>query len=117
MREQEEREDRGAAAGQLGTQFGVVEQLAVEDNEDAPIFIRDRLLAEVAERLSEYFPQMALTPREVEVLRLVAQGYSNKDVMQTLGISEKTVKAHLTNIFQRIGVSDESRIRHDGAPI
>ena len=48
-----------------------------------------------------------LTPREEEVLSLVGEGLANKQIARRLGISEKTVKAHLTNVFQRIGV--ESR--------
>ena len=47
-----------------------------------------------------------LTDREREVLRLVTRGLSNKLIARELGISEKTVKAHLTTVFQRIGVSD-----------
>jgi DNA-binding NarL/FixJ family response regulator len=47
-----------------------------------------------------------LTDREMEVLGLVAQGLANKQIAQRLGISERTVKAHLTSIFQRIGVTD-----------
>ncbi|HEV1997401.1 MAG TPA: response regulator transcription factor [Candidatus Dormibacteraeota bacterium] len=49
----------------------------------------------------------ALTPREEEVLSLVGEGLANKQIAKRLGISEKTVKAHLTSVFQRIGV--ESR--------
>ncbi len=45
-----------------------------------------------------------LTPREEEVLALVGRGLPNKQIAVQLGISEKTVKAHLTNVFQRIGV-------------
>lgn len=45
-----------------------------------------------------------LTPREEEVLALVGQGLANKQIAVQLGISEKTVKAHLTSVFQRIGV-------------
>ena len=41
---------------------------------------------EVAERLTEHFPQVALTPREVEVLQYVAQGYGNKEIGARLGI-------------------------------
>jgi DNA-binding NarL/FixJ family response regulator len=48
----------------------------------------------------------ALTDREREVLRLVTRGLPNKLIARELGISEKTVKAHLTTVFQRIGVSD-----------
>ncbi len=50
-----------------------------------------------------------LTPRETEVLVLLASGMANKEIGRALGISEKTVKAHLTNVFQRIGVSDRTQ--------
>ncbi len=44
-----------------------------------------------------------LTPREIEVLRLAAKGMSNKDIADTLFLSLRTVKAHLTNIFNKMG--------------
>jgi DNA-binding NarL/FixJ family response regulator len=47
-----------------------------------------------------------LTPREVEVLRLVGEGLANKQIARRLGISERTVKAHLTSVFQSVGVTD-----------
>ncbi|MDQ3733102.1 MAG: response regulator transcription factor [Actinomycetota bacterium] len=47
-----------------------------------------------------------LTPRELEVLRLVGQGLANKQIARRLGISERTVKAHLTSVFQSVGVTD-----------
>ena len=47
-----------------------------------------------------------LTARETEVLRLVGQGLANKQIARRLDISERTVKAHLTSVFQRLGVSD-----------
>ncbi len=47
-----------------------------------------------------------LTKREEEVLRLVGQGLANKQIARRLGIGERTVKAHLTSVFQRLGVSD-----------
>lgn len=49
-----------------------------------------------------------LTPRERQVLELVGQGLANKQISRKLGIREKTVKAHLTSVFQRIGVSDRT---------
>jgi DNA-binding NarL/FixJ family response regulator len=51
-------------------------------------------------------PGHGLTDREREVLRLVTRGLPNKLIARELGISEKTVKAHLTTVFQRIGVTD-----------
>ena len=50
-----------------------------------------------------------LTPREREVLDLLADGLPNKLIARRLEISEKTVKAHLTNVFQRIGVTDRTQ--------
>lgn len=50
----------------------------------------------------------ALTPREREVLALVAIGLPNKTIARRLGISEKTVKAHLTRVFTVLGVSDRT---------
>jgi len=50
-----------------------------------------------------------LSPRETDVLILVAKGLANKQIAQQLGISEKTVKAHLVSAFQRIGVSDRTQ--------
>jgi DNA-binding NarL/FixJ family response regulator len=47
-----------------------------------------------------------LTDREVDVLKLVGEGMANKQIARKLGISERTVKAHLTSIFQLLGVSD-----------
>jgi DNA-binding NarL/FixJ family response regulator len=43
------------------------------------------------------------------VLALLASGLANKQIARRLGISEKTVKGHLTNLFQRIGVSDRTQ--------
>ncbi len=50
-----------------------------------------------------------LTPRENEVLGLVRKGLANKQIARRLGISERTVKAHLTSTFQRIGVTDRTQ--------
>ena len=54
-------------------------------------------------------PVVELTPRETEVLILVRQGLANKQIARRLGISERTVKAHLTSTFQRIGVADRTQ--------
>jgi DNA-binding NarL/FixJ family response regulator len=54
-------------------------------------------------------PETQLSERELDVLRCVAEGLPNKLVAQRLGISEKTVKAHLTRIFQQLGVTDRTQ--------
>ena len=54
-------------------------------------------------------PPVQLTPREAEVLGLVRAGLANKQIARRLGISERTVKAHLTSTFSRIGVVDRTQ--------
>jgi DNA-binding NarL/FixJ family response regulator len=54
-------------------------------------------------------PAQELSDRELGVLRLVAEGLANKQIARRLGISEATVKAHLTSIFQRLGVTDRTQ--------
>jgi DNA-binding NarL/FixJ family response regulator len=56
----------------------------------------------------EHPPGAELTDREQQVLRLVGQGMANKQIARALGIREGTVKAHLTSVFQRIGVRDRT---------
>jgi DNA-binding NarL/FixJ family response regulator len=50
-----------------------------------------------------------LTAREREVLELVGQGLANKQIARRLGIAERTVKAHLTSVFQTLGVGDRTQ--------
>lgn len=52
---------------------------------------------------------VTLTDREREVLLLVRSGLANKQIARKLGISERTVKAHLTSVFQRLGVTDRTQ--------
>ncbi|MEA2449382.1 MAG: hypothetical protein QOG63_1314 [Thermoleophilaceae bacterium] len=58
---------------------------------------------------SEARPSVDLSAREREVLTLVAEGLPNKLIARRLEISEKTVKAHLTRVFQQIGVTDRTQ--------
>jgi len=52
---------------------------------------------------------ISLSPREMEILELICQGASNKDIAQRLGISYQTVKNHVTAILQKLGVNDRTQ--------
>lgn len=51
----------------------------------------------------------ALTERETEVLRLLAQGRANKEIARDLGIGEKTVKTHVSNVLAKLGVQSRTQ--------
>ena len=67
-----------------------------------------RIPAEIAVGMAEHCSDDALTAREIEVLREVAAGSSNKIVADSLKISEDTVKAHLKNILSKLGANDRT---------
>jgi DNA-binding NarL/FixJ family response regulator len=63
----------------------------------------------VAAKLAEHLPRMPLSAREIEILKLVAQGLRNKEVGGMLGIAEDTVKVHVKNIFDKLNVNDRTQ--------
>ena len=65
--------------------------------------------ATIAERLAERVGGSDLTAREMEVLELIVQGQSNKEIGGSLNISEATVKSHINNILSKLGVSDRTQ--------
>ena len=64
--------------------------------------------APIAARLAEHTPRIGLTPRELEVLDLVAHGLTNAQVAERIGRTEGTVKVHLKNILQKLEVKDRT---------
>jgi DNA-binding NarL/FixJ family response regulator len=101
---------RAGAAGYLLKHVGPDELLAAiraAADGDAPLDPKaGRVLLQQQRELR---PAQDLSGREEEVLRLVAAGLANKQIARKLDISERTVKAHLTNVFQRLGVSDRTQ--------
>jgi two-component system NarL family response regulator len=69
---------------------------------------RRHIPAQVASRLAERMGSDELTEREVEVLRLVASGKSNREIGDALLIAEGTVKAHVNNILNKLGANDRT---------
>jgi len=63
---------------------------------------------EISDRVNQRI-QSDISSREIEVLRLIAQGKANKEIAGKLGISEGTVKNHLTNIFTKLGAVDRAQ--------
>jgi DNA-binding NarL/FixJ family response regulator len=63
---------------------------------------------EIAARLAEFIAQDELTPRELEVLELIAQGMRNREIARAIGRTEATVKMHLKHVMQKLGVDDRT---------
>ncbi len=64
---------------------------------------------ELAARLASRISAQNLSAREIEVLRFVGRGRANKQIGAELGISEETVKRHVSNIFAKMGVADRAQ--------
>jgi DNA-binding CsgD family transcriptional regulator len=117
---------RAAADGELAAARTVIEDLATGvPDEPAPSsggrFLREHFCQSAAALLSEpdrfplpragRRPTGSLTPREVEVLRLLAAGRSNREIAAALGVSLRTVEHHIASIYGKIG----ARRRADAA--
>lgn len=69
---------------------------------------RKRIPPDIATELAEYATEDELSPREIDVLRLVAGGNSNKEIGDQLAIGEATVKGHVTNILSKLRANDRT---------
>ena len=63
---------------------------------------------ELAAEIAEHSTDDALTEREVGVVRLIAAGQSNKQIADSLGIGEATVKSHVSSILSKLGANDRA---------
>ena len=67
-----------------------------------------RVSPELAAEIAEHAADNVLTPREVDVLRFVAEGSANKEIAARLSLTEETVKAHIRNILSKLGANDRT---------
>ena len=67
-----------------------------------------RLPPEIAAEIAEHATDSALTPREIEVLRLIAGGNANKEIAARLSLTEETVKGHVKNILAKLDANDRT---------
>jgi DNA-binding NarL/FixJ family response regulator len=70
---------------------------------------RRRISPVVAARLAEHTPRVALSERELQVLKHIAKGLRNKEIGAALNIAEDTVKIHIKNIFGKLNVMDRTQ--------
>jgi len=96
---------------------------AIRQVSEGNYVIDDNVLAksQVASWLLKQFEQIStfgsspedlfvpLSPREMEILQLIARGYSNKEIAHELGISRQTVKNHMTSILRKLSVNDRTQ--------
>ena len=111
-----ERVDDALAAVRAGARGIVFKRFAIETLMiamrtalDGHVWMPPELQAEMADRLREP-TTVALTRREREIVRHVALGLRNAEVAARLNVSEGTVKTHLNNIFQKLGVRDRVQL-------
>jgi two-component system NarL family response regulator len=99
-------------AVQAGAQGYLLKDMFFEELEAAirKVHAGARLIpGSVAERLAARMSSSELTGRELEVLRQIVDGKSNKEIGNVLNISEATVKSHINNILSKLGVSDRTQ--------
>lgn len=81
------------------------------------VWVGAELMSRLVGAVSKGLPQPTdsalatlLSPREIEVARLAASGASNRDISERLGITERTVKAHMGAVFEKLGVRDRLQL-------
>lgn len=67
-----------------------------------------QLVAELGEELNVQAEEVSLTPREIEVLKLIAQGHPNKIIASELGVTEQTIKNHVTGIITKFEANNRT---------
>ena len=67
------------------------------------------IMSQVAQKLTDRFQSSELTDRELEVLQLLVQGNSNRDISEVLCVAEGTVKFHVRNILDKLGAGDRTQ--------
>jgi DNA-binding NarL/FixJ family response regulator len=112
-----ESSENGVQALRLGARAVVHKRFAIETLMTAIQTVRDGLVWMPPTVQAEFAAQSSstvkrLTARELEIVRFVAVGLRNAEVAERLSITESTVKTHLNNIFQKLGVRDRLELAH-----
>jgi NarL family two-component system response regulator LiaR len=101
---------KAGALGYLSKAMGAAELLeAVRLAAAGETVLSSRAQAALARPLRSGKPAQALSPRELDVLALLAEGLSNVEIGQRLGIGESTVKTHVSNVLGKLALSDRTQ--------
>jgi DNA-binding NarL/FixJ family response regulator len=105
----------GRRVGSTRSQAGAQAYMLKSDvRKDLPDTIRSvhagkrRIHSEVAAQLADHVADDVLTPREIEVLALIALGNSNKLIADKLSIADETVKGHVSSVLSKLGAHDRT---------
>lgn len=99
---------RALEAGVRGYVPKSCEQDAIVDAIRSVASGKDYLPPQLARRLAERNAVVGLSNREVEVLRLITKGRTNKEIASELGLSTDTVKTHITHLMRKLGAADRA---------
>ena len=99
---------RAFKAGAQGYLLKAVMHLELADNIRAVYAGRRVMAPEAAAQLAEHAGEEALTPKEIEVLRLIAAGNANKEIAAQLSVTEETVKSRVKNVLDKLGANDRT---------
>jgi DNA-binding CsgD family transcriptional regulator len=104
---------RGRVAFAARISFDITHRKIKESRRERDMENMERSLEELAGLQTEHLPFQpsgpALSPRELEVLRLMSQGLAKRQIADVLGISLNTVKRHVSNIFNKLAVNDRAQ--------
>lgn len=99
---------RAIRAGAMGYLLKALLRKELTDTIRAVNRGQKRLQPELAVEVAEHAADDTLTPRELDILRLVALGNANREIAAKLSLSDETVKSHIRNILSKLGASDRT---------
>lgn len=73
-------------------------------------FLGFLVIAREVEQLAVHLKQYKLTAREITVVEYIISGYSNREIADLLGLAERTIKAHITNIYSKLAISNKVQL-------
>lgn len=89
---------------------------AVQSVETEALWIPEPFMSHIVKSISQKLPQLKepdlsqLSPKEVEVAKLMTQGTSNKEIAQMMNVTERTIKSHLTQIYTKLNIRDRMQL-------